>query len=130
MGSKNFVDFTFNLFRLRYEWRELLRPIIKSHKVSLEEWLILISLEKAKEGHLTVTVLANKQATKISNVSRYTGDLVKRGLMSRKRNPKNDREVLVSISNQGRKLLKSISVDLKNHEKHLTEEMNKAKLRL
>jgi DNA-binding MarR family transcriptional regulator len=112
--SNDLATFSLKLFRLRYEWRALLRDALKDHDISAEEWLILTSL-KSSNG-LNMTELSDLQGVNLPNVSKHVDKLSDKALVYRLKDPKNHRIVIVNLTDFGVKLLSEITKSLKPHQ--------------
>lgn len=80
----------------------------KRTKVSLTRYEILVSL--VKKGSVTQKVLQESLAIDQSAITRHLKLLEEQQYVERKRNEKNNREVLVTISDKGRTLLEGCTM--------------------
>ena len=80
----------------------------KRTEVSLTRYEILVSL--VKKGCITQKVLQQSLAIDQSAITRHLKLLEEQQYVERKRNEKNNREVLVTISDKGRELLEGCTM--------------------
>lgn len=120
--STNLVKFTQQLFRLRLETWIALDEILKPHDLTVSEWLILHSLNDAKNG-LTMSDLASQQGVKKPAVTKNIKEIVGKSFAYRITNPKDDRSVIVGITPIGAKQLKKINRDVKAHQSKVKKQI-------
>ncbi|MEG9862050.1 MAG: MarR family transcriptional regulator [Parvularculales bacterium] len=119
--NKEIATFSLMLFRLRYEWRALLKDAIKDCDISPEEWLILICLKSNKS--LDMTTLSNLQGINMPNVSKNVDRLSKKALVYRINDPNNKRRVLVHLSEFGDELLSNVANNVKQYRNQFKNKM-------
>ena len=88
--------------------RHVTQVFEKRTEVSLTRYEILVSL--VKKGSVTQKVLQESLAIDQSAITRHLKLLEERQYVDRRRNEKNNREVLVTISDKGRALLESCTM--------------------
>lgn len=118
---KNLASFSLKLFQLRHEWRNLLMEVLEEYDITVEEWLILASLERAKNG-LSMTELSAEQGMQMSGVSKNVDKLSSRALVYRQKDPQDNRRVMIHLSDFGNELLEDVAAGLKSHQARFRRE--------
>ena len=80
------------------------RPILNKIGLTYPQYLAMLVLWETGEGALTVGALCERLASDTGTVSPLLKRLEKAGLIARRRDPADDRSVLVSLSPPGRAL--------------------------
>ena len=88
--------------------RHVTQAFEKRTEVSLTRYEILVSL--ARKGSVTQKVLQQSLAIDQSAITRHLKLLEEQQYVERKRNEKNNREVLVTISDKGQELLEGCTM--------------------
>jgi DNA-binding MarR family transcriptional regulator len=76
---------------------------LKRHRLSIMMWRVLVVL--SNNGGRRLVDLSQMTSIDLSTLSRMVARLVRLGLVSRKRSKASDREVLVTLTSKGHKLL-------------------------
>ena len=79
---------------------------LKRHQLSIMMWRVLVVL--SNNGGRRLVDLSQMTSIDLSTLSRMVARLVRLGLVSRKRSTTSDREVLVTLTSKGDKLLARI----------------------
>lgn len=95
------------LLRARESVMARLRPVLREHDVTEQQWRALRTL--AEVGEVEVTVLADLICLLPSSLSRILRDLAARGLIQRRTSEEDMRRGLVSILPAGRALIRRVS---------------------
>jgi len=98
------------LLRAREAVMSRLRPILRSHGLTEQQWRVLRTLYEFKE--LEVTVLAEQVFLLPPSLSRILRDLEGRGIVLRRASPSDQRRALVSLSEAGEALLMEVAPDM------------------
>ena len=106
-GAERLHRLTKELIR-RYQFRDANQ--ICCYGISISQSHVLDSL--AEEGELSMQALARRMFKSVSTMTRVVGQLVKRGHVRRRSDPKDRRIVLVSITPQGKAVVAAIGQDL------------------
>jgi DNA-binding MarR family transcriptional regulator len=93
----------------------------KKFDISLPQYNVLRILKGKKDGHATCGHIKNVMLDKNPDVTRLCDKLYEKKYIHRNLNPDNRREVLLSISNNGLKLIDEISPLFESIYKHLFE---------
>lgn len=88
--------------------RRVTQTFEKRTGISLTRYEILFALQE--NGHMTQTALQQKLAIDQAAITRHLKILEEQHLVTRKRNEKNNREILVAISEEGLELLNGCSM--------------------
>ena len=79
---------------------------LKRHQLSIMMWRVLVVL--SNNGARRLVDLSQLTSVDLSTLSRMVARLVRLGLVSRKRSKTSDREVVVTLTSKGQKLLARI----------------------
>ena len=95
------------LLRAREAVMARLRPVLREHDVTEQQWRVLRTLAEIDE--IEVTILADRVFLLPSSLSRILRDLGQRGLIDRRASVDDMRRGLVSITGQGLALINALS---------------------
>ena len=95
------------LLRAREAVMARLRPVLRDHDVTEQQWRVLRTLAELET--IEVTNLAERVFLLPSSLSRILRDLVQRGLIDRRASADDMRRGLVSITGQGQALILALS---------------------
>jgi len=84
----------------------------KIHELASGEYGITSSqfhtIRRISQGDASVSALANCMRVSRPNISRAVDDLVNNGLVNRKRNPDDRRNIQLSLTDKGKKMIKNL----------------------
>jgi homoprotocatechuate degradation regulator HpaR len=95
------------LLRAREAVMARLRPVLRDHDVTEQQWRVLRTL--AELDSIEVTSLAERVFLLPSSLSRILRDLGQRGLIDRRASADDMRRGLVSITDQGQSLIRALT---------------------
>lgn len=84
------------------------KEYLKEKDLTLPQYNVLRILRGRKGGYATCGELKNVMLDKNPDVTRLCDKLINKGLIKRNNNPKNKREIHLSISNNGLKMIEDI----------------------
>ncbi len=122
-----YAEFSLSLsqiLQLRIELRNSMSPVLKEHDLSLETWMILVTLSEEKEG-ITLSELTKIQGGHMSGLSKHVDTLSQRALLYRHQDTIDRRTVKISISANGKELLKKMNISLKGIKKDFDKKFPK-----
>ena len=85
--------------------RALDAALASAHGLSLSAYEVLSRLAHAEDGHLRMTILAERSGLSLSRVSRVIDQLERRGVVARRSCPTDSRVVHATIAESGRRLV-------------------------
>ena len=91
------------LLRAREAVMQRVRPILRAHDVTEQQWRVLRMVRDLKETE--VTVLAGEAFLLAPSLSRILRDLAARGLLTRRSADGDQRRSVVSLTDEGRALI-------------------------
>lgn len=95
------------LMRAREAVMSRIRPILRDHDVTEQQWRVLRTLNDS--GEIEVSQLARRTFLLVPSLSRILRDLVDRGLIQRRTSGSDLRRGIVSISKEGKALIAAVS---------------------
>lgn len=111
MNIRQFQQLMWDLFQsISHGFDGTLRMITESKGITMTQMRILIEIKH--RGKSTVGDLANAIGSAPGNSSAMCKTLEKKGLVSRNRNPEDERMVLIALTDQGKALLQEINTEL------------------
>ena len=120
-GATEAVDLHWKLMdtirRVGGQIEKQLQPFCSRHSITPLQLTILATLHF--KGPQTVSSLAHKTSMAGANNSALCKKLEKDGLVTRQRDPEDERQVLVSLTQKGRVIIEAFSVDCKSSSKKL-----------
>lgn len=115
------------LLRARESVMSRLRPILREHDVTEQQWRALRTL--AEVGEVEVTVLADLICLLPSSLSRILRDLAARGLIQRRTSEEDMRRGLVSILPAGQALIRQVTPSAAKANAEIEELFGSARLK-
>ena len=103
------------LIRAAETFKKESSAILRKHGISFAQYDVLRVLEFSQEGKATLTHISKRRLVSGANMTGVAKRLEKQGLITRKTSPGDDRVKLIETTQEGVKVLKSIS---KRKEKH------------
>ena len=94
-------------FRLLGALRARFKRELAHYGLTFPQFMTLLSLERA-EGPCRMGPLANAALQSLPSMTGIVDRLVERGLVERRRDPKDRRSVVVSLTDEGRQLLRKL----------------------
>ncbi|MCO5234371.1 MAG: MarR family transcriptional regulator [Chitinophagales bacterium] len=97
----------------------------KQYDISMQQYNVLRILRGQFPNACMLNVISDRMIDKMSNATRLVEKLRKKGLVTRRLNPNNRRQVDILITEQGLDLLKQIDDNFSQHEavfKELSQE--------
>jgi homoprotocatechuate degradation regulator HpaR len=116
------------LMRARESVMSRLRPVLRAHGFTEQQWRVLRTLNAVEE--IEVTLLAERVFLIPSSLSRILSDLHDRGLVQRRRPAEDMRRGLISISPQGRAAIEEATPDLAREQAEIARLYGDARLGL
>lgn len=116
------------LMRAREAVMSRLRPVLRMHGFTEQQWRVLRTLSAVDE--IEVTQLAERVFLIPSSLSRILIDLQDRGLIQRRRPKQDMRRGLISISRQGRDAIEEATPDLAREQADIARLYGDARLNL
>ncbi len=113
--SSDIAKICLQLAQFRKQLRSSIFAPLKVHGLTIEMWLILVTLSNNKQG-LTMSGLSDLQDMQLPGVSKNIDKLAARGLLYCLKDPVDQRCVLVLLSDIGAELLIEIGGSFKNVE--------------
>lgn len=107
---KAHVNILYTANALKYSDYKALKPF----GISIQQFNILRILRGQKSNCVSLKVLTERMIDKVSNTSRLIDKLVSKGFVERQICPDNRRQVDISITDKGLKLLKEASDVMEN----------------
>lgn len=98
------------------------------HGLTLSQFNVLTVLHRADQP-LTMTTIGDAVAVRLGNLTGVVDTLVKRGLVSRRRNPQDRRSLLVTLSPEGARFLADFLPDHWSYLQTLFSELTTAERR-
>ncbi len=99
---------------------------LQQHHLSIMMWRVLVVL--SNNGGVRLVDLSQMTSIDLSTLSRMVARLVRLGLVSRKRSTTSDREVLVTLTSKGQKLLDRIIPIGVEYEKQVVQGISRSDL--
>jgi len=94
------------LLRAREAVMTRLRPVLRAHGVTEQQWRVLCTVHDLKETE--ITALAAQVFLLAPSLSRILRDLEGRGLMLRRPSAQDQRRALVSVTDEGEALIRQV----------------------
>ena len=94
------------LMRAREAVMAHIRPVLRAHGVTEQQWRVLCTVRDLKETE--ITALAERVFLLAPSLSRILRDLEARGLMLRRPSIQDQRRVLVSVTDEGEALIHEV----------------------
>lgn len=94
------------LMRAREAVMIRIRPVLRAHGVTEQQWRVLCTVRDLKETE--ITVLADRVFLLAPSLSRILRDLEARGLIQRRPSAQDQRRALVSIAPEGEALIRRV----------------------
>lgn len=116
------------LMRARESVMSRLRPVLRAHGFTEQQWRVLRTLNAVDE--IEVTVLAERVFLIPSSLSRILSDLQDRGLVQRRRPVGDMRRGLISISQKGREAIEEATPDLAHEQAEIAKLYGDTRLEL
>ena len=98
------------LMRARESVMSRIRPVLRVHGVTEQQWRVLCTVRDLRETE--ITVLADRVFLLPPSLSRILRDLEGRGLIQRRPSVQDQRRVLVSVSPEGAALIRQVEPSL------------------
>ncbi|TMM56056.1 MarR family transcriptional regulator [Maribacter algarum] len=107
---------------------ESISKALKPFDVSLQQFNVLRILRGQNEKPANLSTLNERMVTKMSNTTRLVDKLILKGFVDRIICPSNRRKVEISITTEGRNILKKIDSAMIKAEKSILENISKKEL--
>ena len=115
------------LLRAREAVMSHFRPILAAHDVTEQQWRVLRALRDASE--IDVSALADRCHILAPSLSRILRDLSERGLVSRRASETDHRVGLISITDEGLRLILDVGPHSEAHYARIAEAVGDEDLR-
>ena len=115
------------LMRAREALMSRIRPVLRAHGVTEQQWRVLCTVRDLAETE--ITVLAEQVFLLPPSLSRILRDLEARGLMIRRSSTQDQRRALVSVSEAGEALIRRVEPSLLEVRLQMRESLGSARLR-
>ncbi len=102
--------------------------VLKPFDVSLQQFNVLRILRGQKGKPANLSTLNERMVTKMSNTTRLVDKLIIKGFVSRITCPSNRRKVEISITPEGKKVLKKIDSQIAKAEKNILKNISSKEL--
>ena len=98
------------LIRAREALMTRIRPVLRRHGVTEQQWRVLSTVRDL--GETEITILADRVFLLPPSLSRIVRDLEARGLIARRSSVQDQRRALVSVTAQGENLIREVEPSL------------------
>lgn len=109
-----------SLLRLHRLVVDSVEACLRQHKLNLTDYMLLMTLQLSETGTRLISQLARSLMVHATTATLATDRLETRGLIERSPHPTDRRATLVSITNEGRKLVGAATDSLRGKEFGLT----------
>ncbi len=107
---------------------EVFSSVLKPFDVSLQQFNVLRILRGQKGRPANLSTLNERMVTKMSNTTRLVDKLIVKGFVCRITCPSNRRKVEITITPEGKKVLKQIDEQISKAEKNILKNLTPKEL--
>lgn len=107
---------------------ETISKALKPFDISLQQFNVLRILRGQNGKPANLSTLNERMVTKMSNTTRLVDKLILKGYVSRIICPSNRRKVEISITSEGKKVLKQMDLAMAQAEKSILKNISKKEL--